>query len=519
MKQTASVLKGTVVLSAAALVVKVLGAVYRVSLSRLIGTEGIGLYQMAYPVYLIFLSLSTAGIPIAISKIIAEKAGSGDLGGIQETFRAAFWLLFSLGLVCSAGMISTASWVATNLLADFRAVYSIWALAPGIFMMSLTAVFRGYFQGWLQMQPSAWSQIVEQIVRVAVALILANLLLQQGVERAAAGAAFGATAGGAAALVFLTVTYWSRKRLPVAALRKETSGRLTLQTVQTIIRFALPIAIAVVLTPLLQALDSVIVPRRLQEIGYTVSQATFRLGILGNCWAVVHLPLIVTTAISTNLVPMIAAAQGVQFPRGLETQTKVANGLKLALIYLVPIFLILGLFGKSIYRVIYGKSGINLLCWFAPAVLFLGLEQVSAGVLQGFGKPKWPLYSFTVGSLLKLVITVVMTGWPGLNLAGAALGTVCGAGLTTFINLILIRRLCIIKATGVLQVLLAGVGMYWLATFLKGLINTHYLFEFITVSALSCLGYLIILGCLRGISLKDLEIMERFLRKKEKIND
>lgn len=512
MKQTGSVIKGTVVLSAAALCVKILGAVYRIYLSRLIGTEGIGLYQMAYPVYLIFLALSTAGVPIAISKLVAEKVSTKDWLGVQNTFKAAFLLLFGLGLLCSAGMIFSAGWVAVNLLADFRAVYPIWALAPGIFLMSLTAVFRGYFQGWLEMQPSAWSQIFEQIVRVTAALILAGLLLKHGVERAAAGAAFGATAGGAAAFIYLAIHYWSVKRtarfLPVKGEKRESIGK----TMLAIIRFALPISIAVVLTPLLQALDSVVVPRRLQEIGYTIAQATSMLGILGNSWAVVHLPLIVTTAISANLVPAIAGVSH-QHQSGLELQ--IVNGIRMAFIYLVPVCVIMSLCGESIYRIIYGQPGIGLLSWFAPAVLFLGVEQVTAGVIQGLGKPKWPLYSFMVGSILKLMVTVTTTGWPGLNLAGAALGTVCGSGLTTLINLVIIRRLSFGKNQAILPVVAAGAVMYWLGHSLQQLMHRHYFIEFIVIGAVGCLGYLIILLCLGGISCRDLEIMKKFLTKKE----
>ncbi|HYH02951.1 MAG TPA: polysaccharide biosynthesis protein [Bacillota bacterium] len=517
MKQTGSVLKGTVVLSTAALCVKILGAVYRIYLSRLIGTEGIGLYQMAYPVYLIFLSLSTAGVPIAISKIVAEKVSAGDWAGIQNTFKAAFVLLFGLGLICSAGMVLSASWVSANLLADYRAVYSIWALAPSIFLMSLTAVFRGYFQGWLEMQPSAWSQIFEQIIRVVAALVLAGLLLKRGVERAAAGAAFGATAGGAAALFYLVVHYWSRKRTAVTLTAKGPTTRESLgKTIHTLIRFALPISIAVVLTPLLQALDSVVVPRRLQEIGYSVTQATSMLGVLGNSWAVVHLPLIVTTAISANLVPAIAGIRREHHYSSLELQ--IANGIRMALIYLVPVFVMMSLCGETIYRIIYGQQGIGLLSWFAPAVLFLGVEQVTAGVIQGLGKPKWPLYSFVVGSVFKLIITVIMTGWPGLNLAGAALGTVCGSGLTTVINLAVIHRLSFVKNQTLLPVILAGTGMYGLGCSVQHLMQCHYLLEFVGIGLAGCLGYLVILVCLGGISSQDLEIMQKFLKKKGNVD-
>jgi stage V sporulation protein B len=511
MRRTDSVLKGTVILSGAALFVKLLGAFYRIYLSRLIGVEGIGLYQMAYPVYLIFLALSTAGIPIAISKQIAEKAAQADWQGIATTFKAAFILLFGLGVTCCLGMTFSAAWVSTNLLADFRAVYSIWALAPGIFLMSLTAVLRGYFQGWLDMKPSAGSQIVEQLVRIGVALSLANLLLTRGVEHAAAGAAFGATAGGAAALGYLELIYWQKRPQPMRS--KSTVSRSAIwRTMRELVRFALPISLAVILTPLLQALDSIVVPKRLQSIGYTMAQSTSMLGLLGNAWAVVYLPLIVTTAMATNLVPVIAAL--VSERRGPELEPKVTEGLRIALLYLVPVVCVTGLFGATIYQLIYGTAGITILGWFAPVMLFLGLEQVSAGIIQGLGRPKWPLYSFVSGSFLKLLVTVVVIGWPGFNLAGAAIGTVCGSGLTALLNLVMIRRLLVFKVSFVWPPIIAGLVMCGLCRYWRQQWQAHALLELGVVSAVGCLIYLALLWRLGGITAGDREVVRRLLKKK-----
>jgi stage V sporulation protein B len=515
LRAAGSVLKGTVVLGAAAFCVKLLGAGYRIYLSRLIGTEGIGLYQMAYPVYLIFLSMSTAGIPIAISKMIAEKVSLGRYSEITTMFKAAWLLLFSLGLIFSAGMAVAAPWFSTRILADYRAVYGIWALAPGIFFMSLTAVYRGYFQGWMDMKPSAVSQIFEQIVRVAVALILAVLMLRHGVAHAAAGAAFGATAGGAAALGYLIVLHHWRKPLLSAECAKSSPQSLACD-IKALIRFALPISLAVILTPLLQSMDSVIVPKQLQGIGYSMEEATAMLGLLGNCWAVVYLPLIITTAISTNLVPAIAAAQSGRKWSGLRI--KMEEGFRLTLSYLTPVLILVWLFGPEIYQILYGSQHIALLSWFAPAIFCLGMEQVSAGMLQGLGKPKWPLINFAAGSIIKVTVTLVTTGWPGFNLTGAALGTIGGAGLTALLNLRIIQGRTDIDWKLGIPVLLSGAGMGWLGCFLKGYLVFPLLPELIVVGLLSSLGYLAILWLLGGIRLKDLEVIARLMIKKGNCN-
>jgi stage V sporulation protein B len=508
MKQTGAVLKGTMILSGAALLVKLLGAFYRIYLSRLIGAEGIGLYQMAYPIYLIFLALSTAGIPIAISKMVAEKVTRADWKGIAMLLKAAFALLLVLGVTCCLGMIFSASWVATHLLADSRAVYSIWALAPGIFLMSLSAVFRGYFQGRQNMQPSATSQILEQLVRIGVALALALLLLGRGVEHAAAGAAFGASFGGAAALGYLGLFHWrhrSRSLFPKTIVSASEIKRM----MRELVRFALPISAAVILTPLLQGLDSIVVPKRLQSIGYVTAQSTAMLGLLGNAWAVVHLPLIVTTAMATNLVPAIAAlvSQG----RDQELKHKVTEGLRLALLYLTPVVVVTVLFGTFMYQLIYGMTGISLLAWYAPVILFLGLEQVSAGIIQALGKPQWPLYSFVMGSLIKMAVTVTVIGWPGFNLTGAAVGTVCGAGVTAMLNLGKIRKLMDLKTDFVLPQIMAGLVMYCSCAYWRQYWQAGAVLEFCVISAGGCLLYLVLLWYLGGITVEDREVVRRFL--------
>lgn len=507
MNQPVSVLKGTVLLALAGFIVKLMGAVYRILLARLIGVEGIGLYQMAYPVYLVFLSLSTAGIPIALSKLIAEKEIQNDVAGVRVVFQAALILLFGLGITCSLTMGFSARWLAEKVVADPRAVLAIRALAPAIFFMSLLAVFRGYFQGMREMGLSAVSQIIEQAVRVAVAIILAISLINSGVEYAAAGAAFGATAGGAAALLYLVLiqlgTSWPTKI--------RTSWKSISRAIKRIIRFAIPISIAVILMPVLQTLDSIIVPIKLQSIGYTVQQATSMLGLLGNSWAVLYLPMIVTGAIVSNLVPVVASLNVIGKYNCLKQ--KVENGLRMGAIWLVPVAVSFYWFGRSIFRILYGFGDIELLSWFASAVIFLGFEQITAGILQGLGKPIWPLLNFSLGAGVKIGVTLITIGWPGLNLTGAALGTVCGSGVTAGLNFLALQNLVKIRVN-VAPIIGAGVVMLIACGYLIKILNLNFIWEMIIAGGGSLLIYIFTLLILGGIKSSDLEVIGKFLEKR-----
>lgn len=507
MNQPVSVLKGTALLAVAGFTVKVMGAIYRIILARIIGVEGIGLYQMAYPIYLVFLSLSTAGIPIALSKLIAEKEIQNDETGVKLIFQSALIVLFCLGIVCSGAMGFSARWLAGRVVADPRAVFAIWALAPAIFFMSILAVFRGFFQGRREMGYSAISQIIEQAVRVGVAVSLAVCLAKEGVEYAAAGAAFGATVGGAASMFYLMLIHTGN----IKKVKLKVDQKSIKTTIKKIIKFAIPISVAVILMPILQSLDSIIVPARLQNIGYSISEATSMLGILGNSWAVLYLPTIVTGAIASNLVPAIASLRVIGSSNSVRD--KAENGIRLGAIWVFPMAVGLYCFGSQIFRILYGIPGIEVLNWLAPAVIFLGLEQISAGILQGLGKPIQPLLNFSIGALIKIMVTLLLIGWPGFNLAGAALGTVFGSGITAGLNLMSLRRLAEIKLNIVAPSFAAFV-MLVVCRYLIKTLEVDYIWEMLIVGVGSFFCYVLALRFMGGIKNSDLEVVEKLLGKR-----
>ena len=201
-------LRGALILTIAGLMVKIIGSVNRILLSRLLGGEGIGLYQIAYPIYLLMISISAAGIPIAISILVAQRIAKNDYIGAGRVFRISLWLMVATGMVFALALYFIAGWlINANIIRDARAYYSILALIPAVFFATILASFRGYFQGYQMMTPPAISQIIEQFVRVVVMLVLAYWLLPYGLEYAAAGAAFGAVPGSITGLIVLSWFY------------------------------------------------------------------------------------------------------------------------------------------------------------------------------------------------------------------------------------------------------------------------------------------------------------------------
>ena len=164
----------------AGILVKVLGAVFRVPLTALIGTEGMAYYGYAYPLYSLFLVIATAGIPVAISRMVSERAAVNDYAGVQRVFAVSRWLLLSIGLFAFAVCFFGAEFIARYVSKDMGAVLPIRAIAPALIFVPVMSAYRGYFQGRQNMNPTAISQFVEQVFRVAVGLILASAFVEKG---------------------------------------------------------------------------------------------------------------------------------------------------------------------------------------------------------------------------------------------------------------------------------------------------------------------------------------------------
>lgn len=253
---------GTLILALAGFIVKAVGSVNWIILSRILGGEGIGIYQLAFPIYLLAQEVSGAGIPVALSVLIAEFAARRDFGNVYRLFRLSLTVLTITGVIFGfLVFFGSAVLIDYRIIRDSRAYYSLISLVPCIFFTTLLSGYRGYFQGWRQMLPTAVSQIIEQVVRVVAMIGLALWLFPLGTEMAAGGAGLGASVGSVAAFIVLVCFYHRFKKttpsvqsdyVPVHA--KELLFRLA--------GLAIPVSLAGIMLPLVADLDLFIVPYR-----------------------------------------------------------------------------------------------------------------------------------------------------------------------------------------------------------------------------------------------------------------
>lgn len=437
-------LKGTLILTISSIVVKVIGSLNWIILSRVLGGEGIGLYQMGFPIYLMAITLSSAGIPVAISIITAEKLAQKDFLGAKRVFNVSLRLLFVTGVVFASALFFGAQWlIDNNWIRDGRAYYSIIALAPAVFFVTFLASFRGYLQGWQIMTPTAASEIVEQLTRVVTMIIFANMFMPYGLAYAAGGASMGAGVGAFCALLVLMWFYGRLKK----KLKKDLEEQNPLAAqesakaiISRLLKLALPVSMSSLMLPVVANLDLLIVPQRLEAAGFDVSHATEFFGYLtGMAVPLVNLATIFTAAMTISLVPAISESRALNDILGIKAKTKTA--FRVALIITFPCFVGMYFLAGDIAALIYNAPlAASAIQTMSIGILLLGLHQISTGILQGLGKTSIPVINMILAAAIKVFLSWELTAVPMLGIKGAALATVVDFGFAAILNMIFIYK-------------------------------------------------------------------------------
>lgn len=468
MFQKQSFIKGALILTLAGFFVRLIGAGLRIFLAAIMGDEGIGLYQMAYPIYTTLLAISTAGIPTAISKLVAENLAHRDYRGAYRVFKISLLIMTILGAIFSLLLFGGAEFFVQKIVKDPRAYYPLISISPAILFVTVLSAFRGYFQGFQEMTPTASSQIIEQFGRVAAVIALVFLLLPRGLEYAAAGAAFGAVAGSFLALLFLLFLYFRErpafiKKIKQQTLHREYSSR---QILYRIITLSVPITLGSLVIPLVNMVDLSVVPLRLHEAGYSTEEATALYGQLtGMASSVIQFPLILTIALAMSLVPAISEAQALRNSSLVRGRTDVA--MRFTLFFSIPASFGLFVLAEPITFVLFeNTSAAYPLAMMAFGLIFLSLYTSTSGILQGLGFVLEPVKYMLLGTFIKFVLSWVLTADPRLHIGGAALATVVSFLIASILNM---RKVSLVTGWRfslqelLFKPLLASIFMSWAA--------------------------------------------------------
>lgn len=432
-------LKGTMILTISSIIVKVIGSLNWIILSRVLGGEGIGLYQMGFPIYLMAITVSSAGVPVAISIITSEKLANKDYRGAKRVFNVSLRLLLVSGLLFSSALFFGADFLINqHIIRDSRAYYSIIALAPAVFFVTFLASFRGYLQGWQIMTPTATSEVVEQLVRVITMLVFADLFMPYGLAYAAGGASMGAGAGAFCALLVLMWFYRRLKRRLHAEIEaqddsipQESAGHI----IKRLLKLALPVSLTSLMLPIGANLDLLIVPQRLEVAGFNVRHATELFGYLtGMAVPLVNLATIFTAAMTISLVPSISESRALE--RFDAIRDKIRLAFRVAMIITFPCFMGLFFLAEKVAALIYNAPGAaGAIQTMSVGILFLGMHQISTGILQGLGKTAIPVINMILACVVKVVMSWWLTAIPFLGIKGASMATVADFAVAAIINM------------------------------------------------------------------------------------
>lgn len=325
-----SFVKGAVVLSVAGILAKCLGALYRIPFGYIASEDCLAIYSMVYPVYNLLAALSTAGIPLAISKLVAEYEEQGKSGMSLRILKLSLLVLSAVGILIGGFIFIKADWLAAVVFPDARVAWSLRAIAPAMVFSCMQAVFRGYFQGLQQMVPTAVSQITEQLVRVSVIIAALFVFMPYGDTIVAAGASAGASVGGCAALLLmLAIFFHYYKKQGSANLKQQDQSLRNSQVIGKVLALAIPISIGSLVLPIMQSIDSLLVVPRLEVGGMSHDAAMAVFSHLGGCvQPIINLPFMLTTAIAASLVPNISEALAMGQKEKLRTSfsRRDANG-------------------------------------------------------------------------------------------------------------------------------------------------------------------------------------------------
>lgn len=444
-------IQGTMILLIAGIVNRILGFIPRILLPRIIGAEGVGLYQLGYPFFLVLVTIITGGIPLAVAKLIAEAESSGQPGRSTAILRTSLIFTTGAGFIFTIASLFGAPWISRYVLPDSRVYHTFLAMSPMIVIVAVSSVFRGYFQGKQNMIPSASSSILETLARIACVLWFSYLMLPMGVAYGAAGAMLGVAAGEVVGMAVILWHYWrSRIReagIPALGPHGEEakhpdadpgsgtgSGKWFAFNLKRILRIAIPVTGGRLVGSLSYLLESITTAQSLAIAGITTAIATAQYGALqGMIIPLLLLPGALTSSLAVSLVPSLAEAQARGDMRTIHL--RLHQSLRLALVTGGPFAAIMYVLAEPLCLLIYNNADIaGMLKIMAPFALFLYAQSPLQAALQALDKPGRALLNTLIGAIIKISLIFYLASNPSLGIYGAIIAIIANFAIVTLLH-------------------------------------------------------------------------------------
>ena len=431
-----SLLKGTMILGLATIFARFLGLFFRIPIQQLIGDQGMGYYQMSYPLYMTFVAIAS-GVPIAMSKLISEFNAQNDMNAVKSVLRQTLKIMIPIGAIASFLMLFFGKEIISILKWDSNSYNSFMVISFGPIFVCVMCTFKGYFQGLQNMNSTATSQVIEQFGRVIFGVLFAYLMLPKGIAYAAAGAAFGTVAGGILGSIYLFVKYMKVRERRVVKSRN-SNRKIT----KMLLDASLPISIGAAVGTIMSLIDSIIVPQRLLIAGYTMEESATLYGqFTGKAMTIQNVPLALSMALCASLVPIISEVYALN--NRVELDRRVNMVFKLSFVIGIPSFLGLFFLARPVMGLVFmgDIGGFEILSLLSITLPLIIITQTTTSILQSCGKYMTPVYYLGVGCIFKVVITYSLVGNPLFNIYGAIIGSIVGYMVTSILNIIEVKKL------------------------------------------------------------------------------
>jgi O-antigen/teichoic acid export membrane protein len=447
---SSKLLRGTFILTLGTLLSKVLGLFYVIPFYQIVGYRGTILYNYSYVPYTIFISIATAGVPLAVAKFISKYNALEEYKVGRKLFKSGLLIMLGTGIACFLIMYVSAPLLAGIVIEDDDQVTNvkdvitvIRAVSFALIVVPFMSLIRGFFQGHQSMGPSAVSQVIEQIVRIAFVLVGAYVVLNVldgSVSDAVSVATFAAFIGAIGSLLVL-FWYWFKRKPYLDEILLQDKGTLNIslrQIYKEILIYAAPFVFVGIANPLFQLIDQLTFNKAMVSMGLA-KQTDFALSVLNfESHKLVIIPVSLATAFSLTLVPSVTKAFVEGNRKDLFRQLN--QTFQVMLFLTLPAVLGLSLLAEPVYTVFYEHKelGTEVLRAYAPVAILFALYSVTAAILQGINEQRFTILSLLVGLLIKLSLNIPLIKIFETN--GAVLATALGYGAAILINMYVIKK-------------------------------------------------------------------------------
>lgn len=474
------------------ILVKLLGAVYRMVITNVdgFGDTGNGIYNVGFQIYTLLLAISSVGIPNAISKMTSERIALDDYKGAHKIFKTALLLFSVIGTVSALVLFFGAGFFAEAIHYP-RSVYVMQALAPSLLFVCVSSVIRGYFTGMKNMKATSYSQVLEQIFKCTLTIVFvyasSRFISNSNADKTplmAAWANFATSAATVLSMLYLIYFYHKRKSGIAEKIRNSTGKTLAASPKKLIIgilMISIPISLGSVITAINRVIDTATISRGIEIafaslipahgateeiINPTAMQLTMEIerlsGLLSKSDILYNMPLAVNFAFATVLVPYVASA--LKIKDYTEAAKKINYSLLVSILIILPCAIGLIVLAQPIYKIIYfnAPSGYELLQLVSVSLIFAALAQTMTGSLQGMGKVFVPAISLLFGCAAKITLNIVLIRIPSVNIYGAAISSIACQFISCAICFMVLSRNCSLHMTPVkyiIKPLVCGIAM------------------------------------------------------------